>query len=117
MPNNIPTRKDLGQKGKAYAKVRGNKKINPTQKLRRFTVLWVNNNGVPFNTGGFICTASTTNGVLLATTNFDSFGTAIFRSIGTPTTRTLVLRTYNANGVLFRTRRVPSGVAAYAIIG
>lgn len=113
----IPTRKDLGQRGKAFARVPLNKKVGPKQLLARFTVLWVNRAGVPFVTTGFTCRASSTGGTLLATTNFDAFGTAVFNTIGTPTIRTLVLRTFDADGNLFRTRTVRSGVSAYAIIG
>ncbi len=112
----VPTRKDWGQKGKAYSRAPLNKKLGPKQTLRTFTVLWVNNNGVPFVTTGFTCRASSTGGTTLATTDFDAFGTAVFSTIGTPTTRTLVLRTFDADGNLFRTRTVQSGVSAYAII-
>ncbi|MDQ0919846.1 hypothetical protein [Paenibacillus sp. V4I5] len=113
----VPTRRDLGLRGKTYARVPLNKKIGPRQTLTRFTVLWVNNAGVPFVTSGFTCRASSTGGTLIATANFDAFGTAVFSTINTPTTRTLVLRTFDEDGNLFRTRTVRSGVSAYAIIG
>lgn len=113
----IPSRRDLGLKGKSYARLPLNKKIGPKQTLTKFTVLWVNTAGVPFITSGFTCRASSVGGTLLATASFDAFGTAVFNTINTPTTRTLVLRTFDEDGNLFRTRTVPSGVSAYAIIG
>ncbi|OCT16228.1 hypothetical protein A8709_01960 [Paenibacillus pectinilyticus] len=116
MPTKLlrPTKLDKGQ-GKALYTLP--KSIKPTQRLSRFTVLWVNNAGVPFNTTGFVCEARTLGGIFIAAVRFDSFGTAVFNNIFTPTNRTLIIRTFNANGVLFRTRTVPARVAAYAIIG
>ncbi|MGG1515649.1 hypothetical protein ABE504_09575 [Paenibacillus oryzisoli] len=109
-----PAKLDNGQ-GKVLRRMPGT--LKPTQRLSRFTVLWVSTSGVPFQTAGFTCTASTVGGTRLATVRFDNYGTAVFRSIGTPTTRTLIIRTFDQDGVLFRTRTVPSGVAAFAIIG
>lgn len=113
----IPTLKDAGKLGKSFTRIPLGKNFTPTQTLRRFTVLWVDNNGVPFVTSGFFCEARTLNGTRIATARFDAFGTAVFRTIGTPTRRTLVLRTFDEDGVLFRTRTVRSGVSAFAIIG
>ncbi|MCR8846292.1 hypothetical protein NQ117_21640 [Paenibacillus sp. SC116] len=85
--------------------------------LNRFTVVWVQLNGIPFNTRGFTARAFA-NGVLIATAPFDRFGVVQFRNIGTPTNVPLVIRTFNANGVQFRrTRVIPAGNEAFAIIG
>ncbi|MGO4499072.1 hypothetical protein AB4114_24625 [Paenibacillus sp. 2RAB27] len=113
----IPTLKDSGKLGKSYTRVPLGKNFGPTQTLRRLTILWVDNAGVPFVTSGFFCEARTLNGTRLATARFDAFGTAVFRTIGTPTTRTLVLRTFDADGVIFRTRTVRSGISAFVFIG
>ena len=111
----LPTKLDKGQ-GKALRRIPASS-LKPNQRLSRFTVLWVNNAGVPFSTAGFTCEARTLGGTRLAVVRFDNFGTAVFRSIFTPTTRTLIIRTFDVDGNLFRTRTVPSGVAAFAIIG
>ncbi|WP_284641442.1 hypothetical protein [Paenibacillus silviterrae] len=89
----------------------------PTQRLRRLTVVWVDPSGNPFNTRGFFATISTVGGRILQTARFDSFGVVVFSRIVTPTSRTLVIRTYDANGVFFRRRTIPAGNAAFAIIG
>ncbi|WP_234414404.1 hypothetical protein [Paenibacillus sp. CAA11] len=85
--------------------------------MRRLTIVWVDNNGVPFNTTGFFATASTVGGRLIQAARFDRFGVVQFSRIGTPTTRNIVIRTFDANGVLFRVRTVPEGNEAFAIIG
>ncbi|MBD0383689.1 hypothetical protein [Paenibacillus sedimenti] len=114
----LPPRKDNGQRGRVFIRRAPlNRKLRPKQLLSRFTVLWVNTAGVPFSTAGFTCRASSTGGTLLATANFDNFGTAIFNTIPTPTARTLVIRTFDADDNLFRTRTVRSGISAFAIIG
>ncbi|NOU66445.1 hypothetical protein GC096_20605 [Paenibacillus sp. LMG 31461] len=113
----MPTLKDSGKLGKSYTKVPLGKNFGPTQTLRRLTILWVDNAGVPFVTSGFFCEARTLNGTRLATARFDAFGTAVFRTIGTPTSRTLVLRTFDEDGVIFRTRTVRSGISAFVFIG
>ncbi|REE92816.1 hypothetical protein A8990_103114 [Paenibacillus taihuensis] len=92
----------------------GGSSSNPT--FNRLTVVWVNRNGVPFDTTGFFARLFR-NGVLVSTASFDSFGVVRFNNIGTPTNVSYTIRTFNANGVLFRTRTIPRGVAAYAIIG
>ncbi|WNR44446.1 hypothetical protein [Paenibacillus roseipurpureus] len=110
-----PMKADKGQGRVRYAMPKT--LLRSTPRLNRFTVLWVNQAGVPFNTTGFFCVASTLGGVRLATVRFDSFGTAVFNTIATPTNRALIIRTFNRNGVLFRTRFVPARVSAFAIIG
>ncbi|MBP3962354.1 MULTISPECIES: hypothetical protein [Paenibacillus] len=82
----------------------------------RLTVVWVAQNGVPFLTTGFFARLFRNNQVV-ATASFDSFGVVRFNNIGTLTNVTYTIRTFNSNGVLFRTRTIPSGVQTYAIIG
>lgn len=82
----------------------------------RLTVVWVQGNGVPFNTTGFFARLSRGNQVV-STAGFDRFGVVRFNNIRTLTNVTYTLRTFNANGVLFRTRTIPAGVETFAIIG
>ncbi|AOZ91517.1 hypothetical protein [Paenibacillus crassostreae] len=112
VPSQKDRRKNIGGSVRSLPK-----RIRSTQLLTRLTILWVNNAGVPFITAGFTCRAFSTTGTLLATTNFDNYGTAIFNTIETPTARAFVIRTFDADGVLFRTRTVSSGNSAFAIIG
>lgn len=84
--------------------------------LRRLTVVWVQNNGVPFDTTGFFARLSRGNTVV-STAGFDNFGVVRFSNIRTLTNVTYTIRTFNDNGVLFRTRTIPAGVETYAIIG
>ncbi|MNI16733.1 hypothetical protein D3C73_700780 [compost metagenome] len=93
------------------------RKRKPKQILFNFTVLWVNNNGDPFNTSGFTATARTLDGVLLDSANFDAFGTVVFNNISTPTQQSIRIQTFNANGVLFRTRVAAPGNSSWVIIG
>ena len=93
------------------------KKNKISQRLRVLTVIWVDALGVPFNTIGFVGAIYTRNGVLLDTASFDNFGVVQFNRISTPVLIPLVVRTFNSTGVLFRTRTIPSGLAAFAIIG
>lgn len=86
--------------------------------LNRFTAVWVQSNGVPFDTTGFFATLTRTNtGQLVSTRSFDPFGVVRFGNIRTLTRFTYTLRTFDSNGVLFRTRVIPPGVEAFAIIG
>jgi hypothetical protein len=82
----------------------------------RLTVVWVQNNGVPFNTTGFFARLFRGN-QLVSTAGFDRFGVVRFNNIGTLTNVTFTIRTFNSNGILFRTRIIPAGVEAFAIIG
>ncbi|SEO15392.1 hypothetical protein [Paenibacillus sp. OV219] len=84
--------------------------------FNRLTVVWVNQNGVPFNTTGFFARLFR-NGQLVSTASFDSFGVVRFNNIGTLTNVSYNIRTFNANGVQFRSRNIPAGVQTYAIIG
>lgn len=116
---NFPLYADSLPKGKAYRKISVSNlpAIRRSPRLSVFTVIWVNRSGVPFNTTGFFAVAFTTSGRRVATATFDSFGVAQFLSIPTRTSIRLVIRLFNRNGVLFRTRQVPAGVEAFAVIG
>jgi hypothetical protein len=87
---------------------------NPT--FSRLTVVWVQNNGVPFDTTGFFARLSRGN-TLVSTASFDRFGVVRFNNIGTLTNVAYTLRVFSNNGVLFRTRTIPAGVETFAIIG
>ncbi|MET3292160.1 hypothetical protein EDM56_12455 [Brevibacillus fluminis] len=91
--------------------------VRSTQRFRRFTVVWCNGNGVPFNTTGFFAIARFPDGTFIQATRFDSFGVAVFSRLRTPLRSPIVITTFNSAGVLFRTRNVPAGVAAFVIIG
>ncbi|RED56738.1 hypothetical protein [Cohnella lupini] len=87
---------------------------NPT--FPRLTVIWVQNNGVPFDTTGFFArlTRGTT---IVSTASFDRFGVVRFNNVRTLTNVSYNLRVFTANGILFRTRFIPAGVETFAIIG
>ncbi|REE91589.1 hypothetical protein A8990_10497 [Paenibacillus taihuensis] len=87
---------------------------NPT--FNRLTVLWVNIDGVPFNTTGFFARLFR-NGQLVATASFDRYGVVRFNNINTLTNFSYNIRTYDANGLEYRSRNIPAGVQTYAIIG
>ncbi|MGQ3479758.1 hypothetical protein [Paenibacillus sp. TY11] len=91
--------------------------VSPTQTLRRFTVIWANNNGVPFNTSGFFATLRRADGSFVQAAGFDSFGTARFSRVRTPTNQPYTLRTFRDDGTLFRVRSVPAGVSSFVVIG
>ncbi|MBW7476779.1 hypothetical protein K0T92_18835 [Paenibacillus oenotherae] len=84
--------------------------------LNRLTVLWVQRNGVPFNTTGFFALLIR-NGLVVSSASFDRFGVVRFNNIGTPTNVSYTIRTFSSSGVLFRSRTIPAGVEAFAIIG
>lgn len=79
------------------------------------TVVWVQINGVPFNTTGFFARLSR-GGVLVDTARFDRNGVVRF-NVATLTRVTFTLRVFSASGILFRTRIIPAGVETFAIIG
>lgn len=91
-----------------------NSQSGPT--LNRLTVLWVNNNGVPFNTTGFNA-ALFRGDTLVQAANFDRFGVVFFSAVSTLTTVSYTIETFDSAGRLFRTRTIPAGVEAFAIIG
>lgn len=80
------------------------------------TILWVQNNGVPFDTTGFTARLSR-GGTLVSTASFDRYGVARFNNINTLTTVSYTLRLFSPSGVLFRTRTIPAGVETFAVIG
>lgn len=82
----------------------------------RLTVLWVNLDGVPFNTTGFSAALFRGN-TLVQTARFDRFGVVVFNRVSTLTTVTYTIQTFDSAGRLFRTRRIPAGVETSAIIG
>ncbi|NIK72031.1 hypothetical protein [Paenibacillus sp. BK720] len=83
----------------------------------RLTIVWVNEEGIPFNTTGFFARLSRGN-TIVSTANFDRFGVVRFNNITTLTTATFTLRIFrSADGALFRTRTIPSGVETFAVIG
>jgi hypothetical protein len=82
----------------------------------RLTVVWVQNNGVPFDTTGFFARLSRGN-ILVSAANFDRFGVVRFGNIRTLTNVAFTIRVFSRNGTLFRTRTIPAGVQTFAIIG
>ncbi|RAP75323.1 hypothetical protein [Paenibacillus montanisoli] len=82
----------------------------------RLTVVWVAQNGVPFNTTGFFAQLIRNNQVV-STAAFDRFGVVRFNNIPTLTNVSFTIRTFNSFGILFRTRFIPAGVETFAIIG
>lgn len=115
---NAPPLKDPLFKTSRVKRVRLNKskRAKVSQLLSRFTVLWVNTLGVPFNTTGFFLRVFR-RGVLIAVVPFDSFGTAVVPNLFTPITSSLTIQTVSSTGIVFRQRRVPAGVSSFAVIG
>ncbi|WP_027094509.1 hypothetical protein [Cohnella thermotolerans] len=91
-------------------------KARQTPTFTRLTVVWVQNNGVPFDTTGFFATL-TRSGQVVSTASFDSFGVVRFANVSTLTQVSYTLRVFNSDGTLFRTRTIPNGVETFAIIG
>ncbi|QHW34848.1 hypothetical protein GZH47_00225 [Paenibacillus rhizovicinus] len=89
-------------------------KSSPT--FTRLTVVWVNLDGVTFNTTGFFARLFR-NGQLVSTASFDRYGVVRFNNINTLTSFSYNIRTYDANGLEYRSRNIPAGVQTYAIIG
>lgn len=99
-------------RSKAAARTRA-LQAGPT--FNRLTALWVQDNGVPFDTTGF--TARLSRGSTpVETAEFDRFGVVRF-NVATLTTVAYTLRLFSPAGVLFRTRTIPAGVEAFAVIG
>jgi hypothetical protein len=90
--------------------------LNNGTLFNRLTVVWVQNNGVPFDTTGFTARLSRGN-TLVATASFDRFGVVRFNRIGVLTNVAYTLRLFSRNGTLFRTRTIPAGVETFAVIG
>ncbi|UHA74751.1 hypothetical protein [Paenibacillus sp. 481] len=112
-----PPRKDPAGKSTFARKSIAPSRITPIGPIfSRLTVVWVNRNGVPFNTTGFFALAFVGN-TLISTAFFDNFGVVRFNNINTLTNVPITIRTFNAAGFLFRTRHIPAGVETFAIIG
>ena len=84
--------------------------------LSRLTVVWVQTNGVPFNTTGFFARLFRGN-QLVSIASFDRFGVVRFNNIRTLTNSRYTIQAIRNDGVLFRTRVIPAGVETFAIIG
>ncbi len=112
-----PLKDKAGAKGGIPRRVKPIAKSNQTgPTLSRLTVLWVQTNGVPFDTTGFFARIYS-GGTLVQTASFDRFGVVRFSSIPTLTNRNFVIRVFSSAGVQFRERSIPAGVEAFAIIG
>ncbi|WP_138755739.1 hypothetical protein [Paenibacillus sinopodophylli] len=92
----------------------GNQQSGPT--FNRLTVLWVDNRGVPFNTTGFNAALFRGN-TLIQTAFFDRFGVVFFSAISTLTTVSYTIQVYDSFGRVYRTKSIPAGVEAFAVIG
>lgn len=91
-------------------------KLQSGPTFNRLTVVWVNNNGVPFNTTGFNAALFRGN-ILVQTARFDRFGVVFFSNVGTLTTVSYTIRLFDDFGRVFRTRTIPAGVQTFAVIG
>ncbi len=111
---------------KVKPKLKSSKVIRTTKLVRkssntgpifnRLTVVWVQSNGVPFDTTGFFARLYRGNN-LVQTASFDRFGVVRFSRVRTLTEAAYTIRVYSANGTLFRTRSIPAGVETFAVIG
>lgn len=112
-----PPALDSGQ-SRIVRKVKVNRKrVGSTGTIfTRLTVVWVQRNGVPFDTTGFTARL-TRGGVLVSTAAFDRFGVVRFNNVRVLTTVAFTLRVFSPTGVLFRTRTIPAGVETFAVIG
>lgn len=84
--------------------------------LSRFTVLWVQGNGVAYDTRGFVAKAYSC-GKLLGRAPFDSYGTARFSKIRTPTKSLINLQLLDDCGRVYRVSAVPPDLTAFVVIG
>ncbi|WP_202915242.1 hypothetical protein [Paenibacillus paridis] len=103
------TKKALLKKTKAVKRQTG-----PT--FNRLTVLWVDNNGVPFITTGFFA-AIYRGTTLVQTAAFDRFGVVFFSSVPTLTTVDYTIQVYDSLARVYRTKPIPAGVEAFSVIG
>ncbi|MFS0727100.1 hypothetical protein [Paenibacillus sp. 1P07SE] len=84
--------------------------------FNRLTVVWVQSNGVPFDTTGFFARLYRGN-TLVQTSSFDRFGVVRFSRVETLTQVSYTIRVFNSSGVQFRSRSIPAGVETFAVIG
>ncbi|BBH21795.1 hypothetical protein Back11_31400 [Paenibacillus baekrokdamisoli] len=108
---------NVPSKGKVIRKTRARGLSQSTgTTFNRLTVVWVAQNGVPFNTTGFFARLFRGN-QLISTAFFDRFGVVRFNNVRTLTNATFTIQVIRNDGVLFRTRTIPAGVQTFAIIG
>ncbi|ANE48623.1 hypothetical protein SY83_00910 [Paenibacillus swuensis] len=106
-------------KGKVLRKVvSGGKVLSKvaSQRFSRLTIVWLQQNGNPFDTAGFRARLIR-NGQVVAVTQFDRYGVARFSTIDALTRVSYTLQAVDSNGVVFRTRTVPARVEVFGIIG
>ena len=84
--------------------------------FNRLTVVWVQSNGVPFDTTGFFARLFRGN-TLVQTAAFDRFGVVRFSRVSTLTNVSYTIRVIDSSGVTFRSRNIPAGVETFAVIG
>ncbi|MBD2872984.1 hypothetical protein [Paenibacillus arenilitoris] len=109
----------LGPKGKSRVLLKkgpGARALQNGPTLNRLTVLWVNGNGVPFDTTGFNAALYRGN-TLVQTARFDRYGVVFFSNVPTITTVSYTVQLYNNAGIIYRTRTIPAEVEAFAVIG
>jgi hypothetical protein len=112
-----PSLKDALRKGKVIKK-RANviANQNAPQRFATLHIVWVQTNGVPFDTTGFRARLIR-RGRVVATAAFDRFGVARFNTIDALTRVSFTLQAIDRNGIVFRTRRIPANIEVFAIIG
>ncbi|MCM3630948.1 hypothetical protein M3194_26830 [Paenibacillus glycanilyticus] len=105
-------------KGKVIKKAA---KLAPLQTgpiFSRLTVVWVNENGVAFDTSAGYFARLFRGTTIVSTSSFDRFGVVRFNNITTLTNSIFTIRIYRiSDGALYRTRTIPSGVETFAVIG
>jgi hypothetical protein len=112
-----PPWKDPGFKGRIICR-----RVRTTQSPFRFRIIWVQSNGVPFNTSdpGLVCLVTAPNDIP-AFNRFDDFGVAPSGTFSTNPRGIWTIEIMNRNtGVVFRVRRfvMPArGISAFVIIG
>ncbi|RXZ84055.1 hypothetical protein EBB07_02890 [Paenibacillaceae bacterium] len=106
-----------GRYGKALKKVRPVQAALLTEPtFNRLNVVWVQSNGVPFNTTGFFASLFRGN-VLVQSASFDSFGVVRFSNVPTLTNSVFRIRIFSSSGIEFRERTLPAGIEVFAVIG
>jgi hypothetical protein len=104
------------KKNKTLLKRTKVRKLQSGPTFSLLTILWVDQNGLPFNTTGFYA-ALFRGSVLVQTAAFDRFGAVYFSQVPTLTTVNYTLQVYDSLGRVYRTRLIPAGVEAFAVIG
>jgi hypothetical protein len=104
------------KKNKALLKRTKVRKLQNGPTFSLLTILWVDLNGVPFNTTGFYG-ALFRGTTLVQTAAFDRFGAVYFSQVPTLTTANYTLQVYDSFGRVYHTKSIPAGVEAFAVIG